>query len=255
MSNAVEDQLVKHLSEAHAMEKQALVLLERAANIVGDEEIARIYRAHGLQTKEHERYVAERLEAHGESPSKFKDVAMQASALGIGVVAQASSDTPVRLATSAFAFENLEIAAYRLIERLAERAGDADTLAVAERILEQEESAAELVAGMLERSLEITLGEPGRTPLPPLTPLGRPSERPATGEKHQGPQSYKQKSPDEPVSQPPDIESPTDELRERELSSPERGYPAEDVDAYGHEVPSPIHPERIAGTTADQQGA
>jgi ferritin-like metal-binding protein YciE len=41
MADNVEQQLVKYLSEAHAMEKQALVLLSHGAQIIGDEEVAR----------------------------------------------------------------------------------------------------------------------------------------------------------------------------------------------------------------------
>ena len=95
MAENAQQELVKYLSEAHAMEKQAALLLSRGAEIVGDDEIAAIFRAHELQTEEHARYVAERLEAHGESPSKLKDVAMQAGALGLGLTAQAAPDTPV----------------------------------------------------------------------------------------------------------------------------------------------------------------
>src|SRR5437763_12516430 len=115
MAENAEQQLVSYLSEAHAMEKQALLLLSRGAEIVGDEEVARIFRAHELQTQEHARYVGERLEAHGESASKVKDLAMEAGALGIGIAVQAAPDTPIRLATAAFAFEHVEIAAYRLL--------------------------------------------------------------------------------------------------------------------------------------------
>lgn len=255
MADKVKDQLVKYLTHAHALEKQALLLLARGADIVGDEEIARIYRAHRLQTEQHERYVSERLGALGESPSKVKDIAGQAAAVGIGLAVQALPDTPIRLATTAFAFENHEIATYRVIERLAGRAGDADTVSVARRILEQEEAAAELVAGTFDRSLEITLGEPGRSPLPGVTPLGRPSDRPSSTTEHQGPQEYKDTPPDEPVAQPPDIESPTEEERKEELASPPTGYPTEDVNPLGGETPSPTHPETIGDTPPDQQSS
>src|SRR5881275_1634026 len=107
MADNVEHELVRYLGEAHAMEKQALLLLRRGAEIIGDEEIARIFRAHELQTHEHVRYVAERLEAHGQSPSKVKDLTMQAGALFIGAAAQAAPDTPIRLASTAFALGNL----------------------------------------------------------------------------------------------------------------------------------------------------
>src|SRR5436189_750972 len=96
MAKSATDELVKYLKQAHAMEKQSALLLERGSDIAGDTEIAAIYRAHLLQTQEHARYVDERLRAHGESPSKVRDIAMQAGALGIGLAAQAAPDTPVR---------------------------------------------------------------------------------------------------------------------------------------------------------------
>jgi len=177
MADNATAQLVKHLMDAHALEEQATELLDKGSKIAGDDEIAAIYRAHLLQTQEHARYVAERLQAHGASPSKVKDAVGKAGALGIGTLTQAAPDTPMRLASAAFAFENLEVATYRLMRSLAERAGDAETVSVAERILEQEEAAAELVAGTFDRALELTLGEPPTSPLTPVTPLGKPSER------------------------------------------------------------------------------
>src|SRR5437588_8143127 len=148
MSKDLNKQLVKQLTEAHAMEQQAAQLLDKGSKMIGDEEVGRIFRAHLLQTEEHAHYIAERLEAHGESPSKLKDVAMQAGALGIGVAAKALPDTPIRLATVAFAFENLEIATYGLLRKVAERAGDTETVMVVDRILEEEEAAAERGHGM-----------------------------------------------------------------------------------------------------------
>src|SRR5436190_22301467 len=106
----IQHELVKHLTEAHAMERQAMQLLEKGAQIAGDEEISRIYRAHLLQTQEHERYLSERLRARGESPSTIKDIAMQVGAIGIGALAQAAPETPILLPRVAYAFESLEIA-------------------------------------------------------------------------------------------------------------------------------------------------
>src|SRR5207249_11342188 len=139
------------------------------------------------------------------------DMARQAAALGAGALVGAMPDTPMRLAVTAFAFENLEVATYRVLQRLARRAGDADTLAMAERILEQEEAAAELVAGTFDRALEITLGEPASSPLTPVTPIGKPSERaPVPGVQHPGPQQAHEKPPDEPIDQPPHVDTPTE---------------------------------------------
>ena len=225
MSVTVEQELVKNLKRAHALEKQAIALLDAGSGIAGDEEIGAIYRAHLIQTKEHERYVAERLDAHGERPSKTVDAAMQAGALGLGALTKAAPDTPVRLAMTAFAFEHLEIATYRMLLRLAQRAGDAETAAVAGRILEQEEAAAELVAATFDRALERTLGEPAVSPLPGVTPIGKPSDRPPedTPTPHAGPQAYVGQPADQPAKPPPGVPA---EDSERRIAPPEAGHPA-----------------------------
>ncbi len=230
MSGDLKGQLVKQLTDAHALEEQAIQLLDKGASLIGDEEVARILRAHGLQTEEHARYVGERLEAYGESPSKLKDTAAKAGALGIGVTAGAAPDTPARLATVAFAFENLEIATYELLRRLAERAGDRETLQVAARILEQEEAAAELVRGSLDRILELTLGEEPTSPLPTVTPIGKPSEREPQPYQHGGPQGYKGTSVDESLGQPPHVETP---VEGEHFESPEPGHPVGETSPYG----------------------
>ena len=179
MATSAQEQLVKYLTDAHAMEEQSVQLLEKGSSIAGDEEIARVYRAHLMQSQEHREHILKRLEAHGERPSRAKDTAMKVAALGTGGAALAAPDTPVKLSAAAYAFENLEIASYRLLRGLAERAGDTETVSVVDRILEQEEAAAELVAGTFDRALEVTLGEPAESPVTPVTPIGKPSERPA----------------------------------------------------------------------------
>ena len=252
MSDDVQAQLVKQLTDAHAMEKQAAQLLDKGASLIGDEEVARILRAHLLQTQEHERYIAERLQAHGESPSKLKDIAMQAGALGIGAAAGAAPDTPARLATTAFAFEHFEIATYELLRRLAERAADADTVAVVDRILEQEQAAAELIQGSFDRILELTLGEPALSPLPAVAPIGKPSEREEQPYQHGGPQDYKDKPADASLDQPSHVGSPTEADH---LSSPDPGYPADQTTPYGEEAAGPEHPERVGSTTPDKDQA
>jgi ferritin-like metal-binding protein YciE len=80
VSVTVEQELVRSLKRAHGLETQAMSLLDKGSGIAGDDQVGAICRAHLMQTKEHERYVAERLEAHGERPSKARHAAMHAGA-------------------------------------------------------------------------------------------------------------------------------------------------------------------------------
>lgn len=252
MSENVKQQLIRQLTEAHAMEKQAIQLLDKGASLIGDEEVGRILRAHRLQTEEHAKYVDERLQAHGESPSKLKDVAMQVGALGIGATAGALPDTPIRLATVAFAFENLEIATYGILRRLAERAEDTETMAVVDRIVEQEEAAAELLRGCFDRLIQVTLGEPATAPLPGVTPIGKPSEREPQPYEHGGPQDFKDKPADASLGQPAHVESPTEADH---LRSPEPGHPTGETTPYGGEGGEVEDPQTVGGTTPDRDSS
>ena len=65
----------------------------------------------------------ERLHARA-MPSRFQNTALRLGAVNLGVFFAAQPDTPVKLGGFAFAFEHLEIAAYELLRRVADRAGD-----------------------------------------------------------------------------------------------------------------------------------
>ena len=151
------ERVAKHLADAHAIEAQAIQLLERAPKIAGDEELARLYTEHLEETREQQRLVEERLEALGASPNRLQDAAMRLGALNWGVFFQAQPDTPGKLAAFAFAFEHLEIAGYELLKRVARRAGDEATARLADRILEQERAAAAKIAAAFDRAVAASL--------------------------------------------------------------------------------------------------
>jgi ferritin-like metal-binding protein YciE len=155
----IESELVSYLTDAHAIEAQALQLLETGPAIAGFEELAEVFRDHLEETREQRRLVEERLEAHHASPSRFQNTGLRIGGLNIGGFFGAQPDTPLKLAGFAFAFEHLEIAGYELLKRVAERAGDSETVAVAERIANEERAAAERVAATWDAAVDTTLRE------------------------------------------------------------------------------------------------
>ncbi len=84
---------------------------------------------------------------------------MRAGALNLGTFFKVQPDTPVKLAGFAYAFEALEVGAYELLTRVAERAGDGQTVGVAQRILADERFASEQVAGTWDAAVEAGLKE------------------------------------------------------------------------------------------------
>jgi ferritin-like metal-binding protein YciE len=157
----VSEELVSYLTDAHAIEAQAIHLLSKGPDLAGTPELARIYAEHLDETREHQRLIEERLRAHDAAPSRFKDAAMRLGALNWGGFFAAQPDTPAKLAGFAYAFEHLEIGGYEQLERVADRAGDAETIAVVQRIRDEEKVAAEKLFASFEPALDASLEEVG----------------------------------------------------------------------------------------------
>jgi ferritin-like metal-binding protein YciE len=153
------EQLNKYLSDAHAIEQQAIALLRRSPKLAGASEIATAYEEHLEETKRHSELVAARLEARGGKPNMLKDAALRLGALNWGAFFAAQPDTPAKLAGFAYAFEHLEIASYELLRRVAERAGDAEAVRIAEQILAEERAAAQKLRSMFPQALDASLRE------------------------------------------------------------------------------------------------
>jgi ferritin-like metal-binding protein YciE len=163
-ADGMRNEVVVYLRDAHAIEAQAIRLLESGPEIAGFDELAAALREHLGETREQQAAVEDRLRAHDSKPSRFQDTAMRIGGINIGAFFGAQPDTPAKLAGFAFAFEHLEIAAYELLRRIAARAGDAETVAVAERILVQEQRAAERIAGTWDGAMDATLDQLTESP-------------------------------------------------------------------------------------------
>jgi ferritin-like metal-binding protein YciE len=152
--------LDNYLRDAHAIEQQALRLLQLGPKLVRDEELAALFRDHLDETREHSRRVAERLESRDAGTSKLKDLALGLGGVNVGAFFAAQPDTTAKLSGFAFAFEHLEIAAYELLRRVASRDADEETVAAAVAILEEERTAAGKIAATWDRTMAAEMGEP-----------------------------------------------------------------------------------------------
>jgi len=155
------EQVTKYLTDVHSIEEQALAQMRVAPRLAGDADLARIFRQHLRETEEHERLVREQLDARGERPSLVKDVAGRAGGWGMVLFARANPDTPGKLAMHAFSYEHMELAAYELLRRIAERAGDEPVRDMARRIGDQERAMADRLAERWDRAVDASLREKG----------------------------------------------------------------------------------------------
>jgi UDP-glucose 4-epimerase len=152
-----DEQIVKYLADVHSIELQALAQLRAAPNIAGDERLCQAFEQHLVETEDQERRVRERLEALGGEPSKLKDAAGAAGGWGMVAFAAAQPDTPGKLTMHAFSYEHMELAAYELLKRLAERAGDEETARMAADIAEEEGRMAERLEQSFDTVVEASL--------------------------------------------------------------------------------------------------
>jgi ferritin-like metal-binding protein YciE len=156
---SLDDQLNAYLSDAHAIEEQALPQMRAAPDMAEDPQLAAIFREHLAETEGHEQLVRARLEARGESPSRLKEAVFKAGGFAFVLFAKSQPDTPGKLVAHALSYEHLELASYELLARVAKRAGDQETLAVATRIRDQEQAMAERLEGAFDRTVEHSTGK------------------------------------------------------------------------------------------------
>jgi ferritin-like metal-binding protein YciE len=159
------DDLAKHvqhyLADAHALESQSIGLLQQAVKLGGDPTLTKLYEQHLEETRDQASRVEERLKELGSSTSTIKDAAMRLGAFNWGGFFAAHPDTPGKLAAFAFAYEHLEIAGYELLQRVANRANDAQTSQLAKTIADEERATAAKIKANFDRAAELALEEQG----------------------------------------------------------------------------------------------
>jgi len=154
---SIQEQIVKYLGDIHSIEEQALVQMKIAPKIVGDATLEGAFEKHIGETEDQKRLVERRLEDLGESPNKLKDVAGAASGPAFALFAKFQPDTPGKLTSHAFSYEHMEIAAYELLARIAERANDLQTAHLAREIAGQENEMARRLSANWDLAVNASL--------------------------------------------------------------------------------------------------
>jgi ferritin-like metal-binding protein YciE len=154
-----QEELVKHIDEAYAMEQNVLRMLDGMISTTDDAEMRRELEQHKRETEQQAERLEERLEAHGAAPSMIKEAGGILGALTKGVVDMARPDKPGRNARDGFATEHMEIASYELLERVAKQAGDTETAAVARQNRKEEREMARKISANWDKVVELTLEE------------------------------------------------------------------------------------------------
>ena len=155
----LQQKLVDYIEDAHAMEQNVSTMLTSMISTTDDPEIKEMLEHHKEETERQEARLRERLDALGAGTSTRKQAQTVAAALVKGATDVARGDQAGKNARDGYTTEHMEIAAYQLLERLAEKAGDTETAEVARQNRTEEEAMAQKLDANWDRFLDLTLAE------------------------------------------------------------------------------------------------
>lgn len=150
MANAARNTLIVGLHNAHAMEHQAQELLERQIERTDEfPDVQSRLRQHLDETRQQISRLESCLQQLGESTSTFKDTAMAAIGNLAAMAHAPAKDEIIKNTLANNAFEHYEIAAYKVLLTLSQRA--AVDLAPLEQSLREEEEMAAWIDGHIKQ--------------------------------------------------------------------------------------------------------
>jgi ferritin-like metal-binding protein YciE len=157
----LKQKLIDYVQDAHAMEMNVEMMLNSMIASSSDPKIKNRLEEHLEETKEHAERLSGCLDELGAGESVRKEGGAIMGSLPKGLLDQVRGDKPGKNARDGFVTENLEIAAYQLLERLADRAGDKKTAQVARQNRAEEERMRDFFDKSWDRVLDLTLEQEG----------------------------------------------------------------------------------------------
>jgi ferritin-like metal-binding protein YciE len=154
----LQQKLVDYVEDAHAMEQNVSRMLDSMITTTDDPELTEMLKHHQEETERHEQRLRERLDALGRAPPRASRP-RPSLRLDEGGRRPGRGDQAGKNARDGFTTEHMEIAAYQLLERLAERAGDPETAEVARQNRADDEAMAQKIDANWDRFLDLTLAE------------------------------------------------------------------------------------------------
>lgn len=153
-----QENLLDWLRDAHAMEQQAENMLKaQSKRLEHYPELKARIDQHIEETHDQQKSIDECLTRLGGKSSSIKDLTGRLMAFGQAVGGSLMSDEVIKGAMAGYVFENVEIAAYRVLITAAKAAGDQETETACERILHQEIAMAQWLLEHLPKLTEAFL--------------------------------------------------------------------------------------------------
>lgn len=150
-NETVRNIFITGLQNAHALEKEALQLMQRQIERFEHyPEMSNLLRTHIAETEGQVRRLDEMLHTFGEDRSLLKDMATQMMANMAAAGHMPMADEVLKNTFANHAFENYEIAAYKSLIAMAEAAGHQRFVPALQETLREEEKTAQAIRDMIE---------------------------------------------------------------------------------------------------------
>jgi ferritin-like metal-binding protein YciE len=162
-AHALQARVVAHLREAHGMEQNVLRIMDCLVSIAPEAKLATRLHHHQKETEEQLLRLKERLAELG-SGTRLAADRSPLSAYWLQCLDDPSrADSVHQWAHNCYITEQVEIVCYHLLERLAQRVGDAKTVRLAASLCRQEEAMADWIADRWDEFLEAVAPVPMTT--------------------------------------------------------------------------------------------
>jgi len=155
----LQKKVIGYLQDTHAMERKVQQMLNGLIATSHDPEVIQRLKVHRHETDRQVRLLRERLAALGSGPALYEDMPAMMTAWMKGFYDMIRADKPGKNARDAYVTEHMEIAAYCLLYRLAERAGDLETAQLARGLGEEERQMADWIDNHWDKFIDLTLAD------------------------------------------------------------------------------------------------
>ena len=146
MTDRTRDIYISGLRNQHAVENQAIELLERqVGRLENYPEMSERMRRHIEESREQARRIEELLSGLGTSHSTLKDTAMSILGNMLAIGHAPASDEVVKNTFANYAFEHYEIASYKSLLALADSLGHSPATAALQTSLKEEQAMAQWI--------------------------------------------------------------------------------------------------------------
>lgn len=140
------------LRDAHAMEEQALTMMQSTAERLKNFPALRErIEAHAVETRRQATDLRKLLDERGSGPSLVKDTLGKMVASGQVLSGLFATDEVVKATMASYTFEHMEIAAYKALISAARVLDDEVAIAVFERHLKEERAMADWLLGQMDQ--------------------------------------------------------------------------------------------------------